>query len=692
MLQRLQTLVHHPLINFAAIAFCSLGVAALDGASAAAGEEPPFPGKRSEYRGYSRFDFTVDGCPSIVVVPRQAAPGKPWMWRAEFFDAFPDVDLALLARGFHLVYISVGNRFGCPDALKHWDVLYKELTERHGLSPKPVLEGLSRGGLYCFNWAADHPQKVACILADNAVLDFKSWPGGKGKGKGSPGDWQKLLADYHFQSEAEALAYRKNPIDNLESLAKAKVPLFLLCGDADDVVPYPENGALVRQRYEKLGGPVAVLVKQGLGHHPHGLTDPTPVVNFILGHTIPAAPPVVESIEEQARPADALVDSIGVNVHLAYMDTSYRNYADVIKPRLQEAGIRHVRDGCPPAWNKEHMTRLNDLAAAGVRSLLICSPHSGTIEQIVETIKQVSASVEAVEGPNEPDGAGISYKGGRFPKAAREFQDDLSAAIKRDPATRTLPVVVTSMSNPESAPKLGLLTSADFANTHSYADGGPPGFRWDWYMARCRANCSRPIMATETGYHNAPNHTDGLWIPGISEAAAGKYVSRLLPEYFVRGVVRTYLYELLDLRDNPRDAESNFGILRANGAPKPAFTAVKNMIALLADRGPPFTPGTLRFTISSKDASVRHLLLQKRDGRFALLLWQNTVAYDTKAKRDLDVPAQTVVVGFEKPIQEAREYIPLQGANAMREHTPGNRLTVEVPDHLLILEIVPDRF
>jgi hypothetical protein len=50
------------------------------------------------------------------------------------------------------------------------------------------------------------------------------------------------------------------------------------------------------------------------------------------------------------------------------------------------------------------------------------------------------------------------------------------------------------------------------------------------------------------------------------------------------------------------------------------------------------------------------------------------------------------VVGFEKPIQEAREYIPLQGANAMREHTPGNRLTVEVPDHLLILEIVPDRF
>jgi len=240
------------------------------------------PGKHSSYRGYDRYDLTVDGCPAIIVVPKQAAAGKPWVWRAEFFDAFPQVDLALLARGFHLVYINVGNTFGCPDALKHWDVLYKEMTRKHGLSGRPVLEGLSRGGLYCFNWAASNPDKVGCILADNAVMDFKSWPGGKGKGKGSPADWKKLLQDYHFRSEAEALAYTKNPVDNLEPLANAKVPLFLLCGDADDVVPYEENGAIVHQRYEKLGGPVRTLIRKGMGHHPHGLDDPTPVVDYIL--------------------------------------------------------------------------------------------------------------------------------------------------------------------------------------------------------------------------------------------------------------------------------------------------------------------------------------------------------------------------------------------------------------------------
>ncbi len=251
-------------------------------APAATPTSQPFAGRRYDYHGYARYDFTIDGRPTIVAVPRQAAAGRPWIWRAEFFDAFPQVDLALLAKGFHLVYINVGNTFGCPDALKHFDVLYAEMTGKYGLSRKPVLEGLSRGGLYCFNWAADNPEKVACILADNAVLDFKSWPGGKGKGKGSAGDWKELMQDYHFQSEAEARAYTKNPVDNLAPLAKANVPLFLLCGDADDVVPYPENGAIVKERYEKLGGEVEVLIKKGMGHHPHGLEDPTPMVEFIL--------------------------------------------------------------------------------------------------------------------------------------------------------------------------------------------------------------------------------------------------------------------------------------------------------------------------------------------------------------------------------------------------------------------------
>jgi pimeloyl-ACP methyl ester carboxylesterase len=270
-----------------------LSGAMLLGVAAHAQEQPrrgepasaaPFPGKKTDWMGYDRYDFVVDGQPVLVVTPKQAAPGKPWIWRAEFFGHRPEVDVALLGKGFHLVYMNVGNTFGCPDAMAHWDVLYDLLTKKHGLAKKAALEGLSRGGLYCFNWAAAHPDRVACIYADAPVCDFKSWPGGKGKGKGSAGDWKKLLDDYHFASEAEALAYTKNPVDNLRPLAEAKVPLLHVYGDADDVVPYDENTAIIKKRYEALGGPIEVIVKKGVGHHPHGLDDPSPIIAFVLKH------------------------------------------------------------------------------------------------------------------------------------------------------------------------------------------------------------------------------------------------------------------------------------------------------------------------------------------------------------------------------------------------------------------------
>jgi pimeloyl-ACP methyl ester carboxylesterase len=147
------------------------------------------------------------------------------------------------------------------------------------------LIGISRGGLYAHRFAARHPERVNVIYGDAAVFDFKSWPGGKGKGKGSPKDWQSLLGHYGFKNEAEALAYKENPVDTLEPLAKAGVALVHVVGDADDVVPVAENSGVVESRYRTLGGTVEVIHKAGVGHHPHGLDDAKPVVDFILRHT-----------------------------------------------------------------------------------------------------------------------------------------------------------------------------------------------------------------------------------------------------------------------------------------------------------------------------------------------------------------------------------------------------------------------
>ena len=247
---------------------------------------PTFPGTVSDYHGYTCHDFTVDGCAAKVVEPKQAAPGRPWIWRALFWDAFPSADLALLDKGFHLAYIEVGNTFGCPDAMAHWDPFYALLTGTYGLSHYPTLEGLSRGGLYIYRWAAANPDKVGCLYGDAPVCDFKSWPGGKGKGPGSPGDWAELIKDYHFASEAEALAFGGNPVDEsiLAPLVKAHIPIVHVVGDADTTVPPVENTDIVRTQYLKHGGKFFEVVKHGCDHHPHGLSDPTPVVNFIVAH------------------------------------------------------------------------------------------------------------------------------------------------------------------------------------------------------------------------------------------------------------------------------------------------------------------------------------------------------------------------------------------------------------------------
>jgi pimeloyl-ACP methyl ester carboxylesterase len=209
----------------------------------------------------------------------------------EFPDAFVErcAALDLLRRGFHHGHIVVGNTFGSPSALKQFDAFYAE-TQKQGLAHTAVLIGISRGGLYAYRWAAQNSEKVSVIYGDAPVCDFRSWPGGRGKGKGSPEDWQQLKKHYGFTTDAEALEYPGNPVDTLKQLSRSKVALIHVVGDDDEVVPVAENTAVVEKRYRILGGVMQVIHKPKVGHHPHGLEDTTPVVDFILKHArIPAA-------------------------------------------------------------------------------------------------------------------------------------------------------------------------------------------------------------------------------------------------------------------------------------------------------------------------------------------------------------------------------------------------------------------
>ena len=240
-----------------------------------------FAGKTGDWHGFTSHELEIAGKPVLVVAPEKAAEGKPWVWHGEFFGHKPAPDVELLKLGFHCVYMKIPDMLGSPDAVRYWDQCYEELTGKYGLAKQVALVGLSRGGLYCYNWAAANPEKVSCIFGDAPVCDFKSWPGGRGTGKGSDRDWKLVLDRYGFASEEEALAYSGNPVDNLKPLADAGVPLLHVYGDADEVVPCEENTELLAKRYRELGGNIQLIRKPGVKHHPHSLHDPTPIVEFI---------------------------------------------------------------------------------------------------------------------------------------------------------------------------------------------------------------------------------------------------------------------------------------------------------------------------------------------------------------------------------------------------------------------------
>ncbi|GAA4462668.1 hypothetical protein GCM10023189_39650 [Nibrella saemangeumensis] len=239
------------------------------------------PYQVTSFHGYDCADFTFGGRKAKLVKPRVVAAGQPWIWRARFWGHEPQTDIALLDRGFHLVYCDVAELFGNQEAVTIWNNFYQFL-QTAGLAKKAVLEGLSRGGVYVYNWAARNPDKVACVYADAPVLDLRSWPGGKGKGPGSPADWELFKKAYGYQTEAETAAFRNNPLDQVTDIVKGGYPMLHVVGDADEVVPVEENTALFAQKVKQMGGTIQVIHKPGVKHHPHSLPNPQLIVDFIL--------------------------------------------------------------------------------------------------------------------------------------------------------------------------------------------------------------------------------------------------------------------------------------------------------------------------------------------------------------------------------------------------------------------------
>ena len=176
------------------------------------------------FKEYEIKEFSFKGHEAKIVFPHEKNQNNYWIWRARFWGHEPQVDKALLEKGFHVVYVDVSNMFGNNEAVQLWNEFYSYCISEYGLNHKVVLEGMSRGGLIVYNWASKNTDKVFCIYADAPVCDIKSWPGGMYSGKGDLKAWELCLKKYDLDT-ITVKTYTNIPINNAVNIAKANIPL-----------------------------------------------------------------------------------------------------------------------------------------------------------------------------------------------------------------------------------------------------------------------------------------------------------------------------------------------------------------------------------------------------------------------------------------------------------------------------------
>ncbi len=387
-----------------------------------------------------------------------------------------------------------------------------------------------------------------------------------------------------------------------------------------------------------------------------------------------------------ARMADSVVETISVQTHLDYNVYS-SNYSSIVKPKLLELGVRHIRQQMTAqsaVW-----TKFQDLHTDGGITLTGGCWPIGTdythASHCVSRATSIGASViDALDGWNEVDGGKI---GSAWATPWVTWQSTMFAAWNAS-AFAAKPVLGNSLAHASSADQVaGHSSILDYGNLHSYPGGQsvPSGPLSTWVSQWNKIDGGKPDYVTETGYHTCPTCTNGV---GVSLEAQGKYLPRLVMEYFDRGIVRTNLYELLDEGVSSTDREMNWGLVKNNGTAKPSFTAIKNLITLLGDPGVTFTPGRLDYTLTGALSTTHSVLLQKRDGVFYLVLWQEVSSYNTSTETNTSPAADAVTLSFGTAPSAIAVYKPSIGTSPLIT-TSGGPVALQVPDELLIVKVTP---
>jgi hypothetical protein len=305
--------------------------------------------------------------------------------------------------------------------------------------------------------------------------------------------------------------------------------------------------------------------------------------------------------------------------------------------------------------------------------------------------------VELVEPANERDN-GWNRDWNRL----CTYQKSLYALYKSDSLTAGIPVLGPSFAcTSESALQFGSACSGvqdvvDMGNLHAYSglypespQAGGWGIGLPDAINRYRKVCGdKPIFDGESGYKMSGGLSGH---PCISQRAAAKYSLRHVLVRIINGVNRIYFYQLIN------DGE-DFGLLNDDGSPRKQFIALRNFIALMSDTGEAFEPEELIYTLEGDLGNVHHILFQKRDKTFMLILWQgvNGSSGDNwNHTNDINNPDRALTLKFQKSFKHANTYRPsfetsAEGGNGIKpveELENVSTIDLKVPDHILVVEV-----
>lgn len=236
--------------------------------------------------GFECEEFSFEGHDATVVFPKVEPVGKIAI-KVEYWNAFPDVEIKLLERGYYVVGVDNISRFATKEDCDIKARFLEYIAKEYGIKGKCVPVGMSCGGAHALRFAGFYPELVSCVFIDAPVLNYCSFPGKIGN-EDCEGVWEReFIKAYPGIKRYQLLNFPEHPINMADVLIENKIPVIMVYGAEDKTVIYEENGKLLEDAFD--GTDLLKTICVGCrGHHPHGMIDPednNTIADWIAEHS-----------------------------------------------------------------------------------------------------------------------------------------------------------------------------------------------------------------------------------------------------------------------------------------------------------------------------------------------------------------------------------------------------------------------